>query len=186
MSGPGGLAETSVAARTDAGMLALWNPARFADITSYQAWERALLDEQDIARRVHAGDLAPVSIGADGAFAFTVRAGPPGAVALTSREQRYLRASSRPYLYVSAGVACLSGIEDISADPGPAVTTLAVPAGRCAVTIHLIDWAAEPGATDQRGRASPAALPDFVILICPSTNEKRYRAELQTFDRPGG
>jgi hypothetical protein len=66
------------------------------------------------------------------------------------------------------------------------VTTLAVPAGPCAVTIHLIDWAAENGATDGHGGAHPAALPDFVILICPSADAKRYRAELQTFDRPGG
>jgi len=186
MSGTGGIVETSAAARTDAGMLALWNPARFAHITSYPAWECALLDEHDIARHVQAGDLVPVNIGADGAFGFTVRAGPSGAVALTGREHQHLRASSQRYLYRSAGVACLSGIEDISADPGTAVTTLAVPAGRCAVTIHLIDWAAEPGAIDQHGRATPSALPDFVILICPPADDKHYRAELQTFDRPDG
>ena len=181
-----GIAETSLSARTDAGMLALWNPARFAAITGYQAWEDALLDDQDIERHIRTGDLAPITVGGDGAFAFLVRTGPPGAVALTSREQRHLLASSQPYRYLSEGMACLSGIEDIAADPGPAVTTLAVPAGQCAVTIHLIDWAAEPGAKDRHGRPAPAALPDFVILISPSTQDKRYRTGLQTFDRPDG
>jgi hypothetical protein len=185
MSGTGGITESSLTARTDAGMLALWNPARFAAITSYQAWEHALLDDQDIARHVAAGDLAPINIGGDGAFTFLVRTGPPRAAALTGREQRHLLASSQPYRYLSAGIACLSGIEDISAAPGPAVTTLAVPAGRCDITIHLIDWAAEPGAKDHHGRAAPAALPDFVIHICPSTEDNRYRTELRTFDRPG-
>ena len=85
----------------------------------------------------------------------TARTSPPGAAGLTGREQRHLLASSQPYRYQSEGVACLSGIEDISADPGPAVTTLAVPAGRCDVTIHLIDWAGEPGAKDHHGRAHP-------------------------------
>jgi hypothetical protein len=71
----------------------------------------------------------------------TARTGPRGAAGLTGREQRHLLASSQPYHYLSEGIACLSGIEDISADSGPAVTTLAVPAGRCDVTVHLIDWA---------------------------------------------
>ena len=186
MSSTAGIAGTSLVARTDAGMLALWNPARFTAITGQQAWESALLDDQDIARHVRAGDLVPVNIGGDGAFALVVRIGPPGAVALTGREQRHLAASSRPYLYLSPGAACLSGIEDISADPGPAVATLAVPAGPCAVTIYLIDWAAEPGAKDHHGRPAAAALPDFVILICPAAEGTRYRAEPQTFDRPGG
>lgn len=185
MSGTGDINETSFTARTDAGMLALWNPARFAAITSDHAWEDALLQDQDLARHVQSGDLAPVNIGGDGAFAFTVRIGPPKDVALTGREQRYLLASSQPYRYQSAGVACLSGIEDISPDPGPAVNTLAVPAGQCAVTIYLIDWAAEPGAKDHHGRATPTALPDFVILICPSPEETRYRTKLQTFNHPG-
>jgi len=64
-----GTDESSVVARTGAGMVALWNPARFTAITSHETWEDALLDDQDIARHVRAGDLAPVNIGSDGAFA---------------------------------------------------------------------------------------------------------------------
>jgi len=180
------VAETSLTARTDAGMLALWNPARFTAITDYQTWEDALLDEQDIRNHIRAGDLVPVTIGGDGAFAFLLRTGPAAALALTGREQEYLLVSSQPYLLRSGGTARLSGIEDISASPGPAASTLAIPPGSCSVSIHLIEWDAEPGARDQHGKAAATALPDFVILIAPQADETTaYRTDPQTFDRPG-
>jgi hypothetical protein len=186
MTSTGDITGTSIAARTDAGMLALWNPARFSAIADYQAWENALLEDNDIAQHIHAGELVPINIGSDGAFGFLIRTGPSGTLTLTSREEHYLVASSQPYLYLSGGIACLSGIEDISAAPGPAVATLPVPAGRCAVTIHLIQWDAEPGAKDQHGRPAPGALPDFIVLISSQPAEgTSYRGELQTFDRPG-
>jgi hypothetical protein len=186
MTGTDNVAGALLDAGTDAGMFALWNPARFAAIDSYEAWEDALLEDEDIARHIRAGDLVPVNIGADGAFGFAVRTGPSETTTLTSRERRYLGVSSQPYLYRSAGTACLSGIEHIWADPGPDIATLVIPAGPWAVTIHLIDWAAEPGARDQHGRPGPTALPDFVMLICPPEGDISYRTELQTFVRPGG
>jgi hypothetical protein len=186
MTSTGDVTETSLVARTDAGMLALWNPARFSAIADYQTWENALLEDADIARHIRVGGLVPVNIGGDGAFGLQVRIGPSGTLALTGREEQYLLASSQPYLYLSGGVACLSGIEGICADPDPAVATLAIPAGRCAVTVHLIEWEAEPGAKDHRGGPVPDALPDFVLLIGLQPAEgTRYRAELRTFDRPG-
>jgi hypothetical protein len=186
MTSTADVTETSLVARTDAGLLALWNPARFSAIADYQTWENALLEDADIAQHIHVGGLVPVNIGGDGAFGLQVRTGPSGTLALTGREEQYLLASSQPYLYLSGGVACLSGIEDICADPGPAVATLAIPAGRCAVTVHLIDWEAEPGARDHHGRPGPEALPDFVILVGLRADEgTRYRAELRTFDRLG-
>jgi hypothetical protein len=125
-----GFTDTSLAARTDAGMLALWSPARFSAITDYRSWQDALLEDEDVAEHIHAGGLVPVDIGGDGAFSFLIRTGLSGTLTLTDREQRYLLASSQPYLFLSEGTACLSGIEDISAEPGPAVTTLAIPAGQ--------------------------------------------------------
>jgi hypothetical protein len=177
--------QTSLLAATDAGMHALWNPARFTGITDYPSWEDELLDDDDIARHVQAGELVPVNIGGDGAFQFLVRVGTTGqAPALTSREERHLLASSQAYLYLSDGTAHLTGIEHIQADPGPAVPTLTIPPGPNAVTIHLIDWAAEPGAKDADGKPASGALPDFVILISPDTiNAEPYRTQLQTFDR---
>jgi hypothetical protein len=184
MTGAGALTETSLLAATDAGMHALWNPARFTGITDYQTWEDALLEDDDITEHVRAGELVPINIGSDGAFQFLVRIGTPDqAPALTSREKQHLLASSQPYLYLSDGSARLTGIEHISADPGPDTRALTIPAGPNAVTIHLIDWDTEPGARDARGKPASRALPDFVILISPEDTTGTYRTLLQTFDR---
>jgi hypothetical protein len=87
-------------------------------------------------------------------------------------------------LYLSDGTARLTGIEHICADPGPAAPALTVPAGTHAVTIHLIDWSAEPDARDRQGKPASGALPDFVVLISPErTTGNPYRARLQTFSR---
>lgn len=66
----------------------------------------------------------PINIRSDGAFQLLVRVGTAGqAPALTSREKQYLMVSSQPYLLLSHGTACLSGIEYIGANLGPPVTT---------------------------------------------------------------
>jgi hypothetical protein len=163
----------------------LWNPSRFTGITSYQTWEDALLEDDDIAGHVRAGELVPISIGGDGAFHFLIRFGAAGqAPALTSREKQYLLVSSQDYLYLSDGSAFLTGIEHVCAVPSPGTPALIIPAGPNAVTIHLIDWAAEPGATDAHGKLVSGALPDFVVLISPdSVPGNPYRTLLQTFDR---
>jgi hypothetical protein len=185
MTTEGAITETALLAATDAGMHALWNPARFTSITDYPTWESALLEDDDITQRIQAGELVPVNIGSDGAFQFLVRVGTAGQPpSLTSRERQYLMVSSQPYLYLSDGTACLSGIEHIGANLGPPVTTLDVPAGPCAVTIHLIEWDAEPGAKDALGNPAPGVLPDFVVLVSPGgTTANPYRIQLQTFDR---
>jgi hypothetical protein len=185
MTGVSAVSETALIATTDAGMHALWNPSRFSDITDYETWEHALLEDDDISRRVRAGELVPVSIGGDGAFQFLVRVGTTSQPAgLTSRETQYLLASSQPYLYLSDGTARHTGLEHVCADPGPAVPSLTVPAGPNAVTIHLIDWDAEPGARDDQGKPASGALPDFVVLISPEeTTGNVYRTTLQTFER---
>lgn len=185
MTSTGAITETTLLAATDAGMYALWTPSRFTGITDYETWENALLEDDDITQRVQAGELVPINIGGDGAFQFLVRVSTASqAPALTSRERQHLLASSQPYRYLSDGTARLSGIEHIRADPGPATPTLTVPAGPSAVTIHLIDWGAEPGAKDARGKPASWALPDFVVLINPEdTTGNPYRTRLRTFDR---
>jgi hypothetical protein len=185
MTRAGTITETTLTAATDAGMHALWNPSRFTDITDYKTWEDALLEDDDITRRIQAGELVPVNIRSDGAFQFLIRVGTPGqAPALTSRERAHLLASSQPYLYLSDGAACLTGLERICADPGQGTAALTVPVGPNAVTVHLIDWPAEPGARDRQGKPASGALPDFVVLISPAeTTRTRYRTRLETFDR---
>jgi hypothetical protein len=59
-------------------MHALWNPSRVTDITGYQTWEDALLDDDDITEHVRAGKLVPINIGSDGASQFLVRVGTAG------------------------------------------------------------------------------------------------------------
>ncbi len=185
MTGADHVAEASLAAVTDAGMHALWNPSRFTGITDYQSWEDALLEDDDIAGHIRARHLVPISVGGDGAFQFLVRIAAPGqAATLTSREEQYLLASSQPYLYLSDGSAHLTGIEHISATPGPGTAALPIPAGPRSVTIHLIDWDSEPGARDADGKPAATALPDFVVLINPErTASSSYRTRLQAFDR---
>jgi hypothetical protein len=48
--------------------------------------------------------------------------------------------------------------------------------------IHLIDWGAEPDSVDSKGKAIPAALPDFVVLVNPNPNRTIVtRSEPETF-----
>jgi hypothetical protein len=187
MTGEGAVTETEFVAVTDAGMHAIWDPSRFPGVIDYQTWEHALLDDENITRCVQAGELVPINIRSDGAFQFLVRVGARRQVpALTSRERHHLVVSSQPYLYLSCGDARLTGLEHICADPDPSAPTLTIPAGPHAVTIHVIDWRAEPGALDDRGEPTSGALPDFVVLITPEDatgSGNRYRTRVETFDR---
>ena len=73
MSSADAITEITLLAATDAGMHALWNPSRFTGITDYETWESALLEDDDLTRRVQAGDLVPINIGFDGVRQFLVR-----------------------------------------------------------------------------------------------------------------
>jgi hypothetical protein len=169
---------------TDAGMGALWAPDSFAAVVDYLAWESELLDDRDIARHIAEGAFVPVNVGGDGAFQVVARVGDPSVRAqLTERERGYTLVASEPYLLITVGDAVISGIEHVEAE---ARSGLRVPlsAGRWTVTIFLIDWAAEPGQTDDAGGPAVTALPDFVILINPEDEaERKYRTKVQTFER---
>jgi hypothetical protein len=178
-------AELSCVAHTDAGMLAIWDPASFATVVDYDTWEVALLDDKDIIGHVGQGGLVPICIGADGAWGVTLRVGTGDQRAdLTEREKQYLIVSSEPYLFVSAGLVCVSGLEAITAEPDEAVSRLAMPIGRFVAMIHLIDWAEEPGAKNDRGEPTARALADFVVLLNHEIDEEpRYRTRIETFER---
>ncbi|MFG3223879.1 hypothetical protein ACGF07_03710 [Kitasatospora sp. NPDC048194] len=107
----------------------------------HDSWERELLEDEDVSRHIRAGSFIPVHIGGDGAFGLLVRVGAQGRPAeLSRREAGHLVVSSSPYLFVSTGLACLSGIEDVSAEPDDAVLGVPVEPGEHAVTVHMIDW----------------------------------------------
>jgi hypothetical protein len=168
---------------TDAGMLAVWNPKQFTSIVDYDSWERELLEDKDILRRVRAGHLVPINFGRDFTAAVTVRIEPLANPRLSEREARYAFFASDPYLYVSDGELCLTGLEGIERDPSPA-SVMAIAPGRYQVTIHILDWDLEPGAKDESGRPTANALPDYLVLVSPeSAPDFAYRTELETFDR---
>jgi hypothetical protein len=170
---------------TDNGMWAVWDHARFAHVTSYETWEPELLEDADLLRHIEAGALVPIGIGGDGSFEFEVRVGSARAPAeLSDRERRYLTVSSEPYRLVTAGKAFVSGIEYIHADPEPHVLALQLEPGTCAVTIHMIEWDAEPGTRDASGAPGKNALPDFVVLVNPAVPGTAFRREVQTFPTP--
>lgn len=175
--------EGSCTLSTDAGMHALWAPEPFADVHDHDTWDTELGENADIQRHVVAGNLVPINIGSDGAAAFIVRVGDRGEPArLSERETRYLLVSSQPYLLTTRGHAFVSGIEHVAVDASQGPThAIHVANGKHSVTIHLIDWKAEPDATRDDGTPVDHALPDFVILINPADHATNYRKNLTTF-----
>ena len=60
---------------------------------------------------------------------------------------------------------------------------MAIPNGRWIVTVHLVDWAAEPGSVDTDGEPGPDALADFVVVLEPERSvPSPYSRRLVTFD----
>jgi hypothetical protein len=87
--------EGSCILSTDSGMHVLWAPAPFANVHDYDTWDNELGEDADIQRHVVAGNLVPINIGSDGAFAFVVRVGAGSEPArLSERETQYLTVSS--------------------------------------------------------------------------------------------
>lgn len=182
--------EADAVLSTDAGSWLLWQPEAFAHVHDYDTWATELYEATDMLRHVRSGVAVPISIDSDGASGFRVRVGRtrgrlrgPKPVELTARERRHLVLSSDPYLLVSHGRVVASGIEHVGpADPERHLA-LDLPAGRWAVTAHLIQWDAEPGATDENDGPTADALPDFVLLLNPEEDPTPpYRQSLATFD----
>jgi hypothetical protein len=173
---------------TDSGMLCLWDPAGFAAVADYDAWEQELCEDKDIVRHIKAGHLVPVNTdrGIDGAFAVILRVGEVDRPAtLTEREAGYILAESEPYLLVSTGRICLSGLEQVEGHPGREVGCLPAAEGQYAAKVYFIAWDDEPGMKDRRGRPKPGALPDFVLLVNPKPKGRtRFRTKVHALESP--
>lgn len=169
-------------------MLVLWDPQRFEAVVDDDTWEDELLEDEDIVRHIQAGALVPLNVGGDGAFGVLVRSGTAATpAALTERESAHQLVASQPYHFVSRGRALVSGIEHVSGSVSDGVIEHSVSEGRYAVVIHLIDWQAETGSQDGRGRPVPGALPDFVVLINPAQpGQGSFRTAVRTFEAPNG
>lgn len=170
---------------TDSGMLALWAPQHFDSITSYESWERELLEDTDISRHILQGAFVPLNVHADGAYDCAIRVGDLNAPAtLSERESRYLLVSSEPYLFRSLGSLAVSGLEHIGRSPGGAASIVPLASGDWAATVHLIDWTQEPGAKSPNGKPTANALPDFAVFLNPSAPDSQYRIKVDTFEAP--
>jgi hypothetical protein len=167
--------------RTDSGMCLIWNPRSFAGITDFESWERELFEEGDLQRHILAGEAVPINIRSDGAFALLARVGTDEIAERTERETIYTVVSSDPYLFRSDGEACASGIEHVSGQMLREVLRIPIPPGQWSVCIHLIDWKAESGSSDESGHPLADALPDFVVLFNIASRDERFRSEIVTF-----
>lgn len=173
--------EFSVVADTGSGAVALWDAASFTHVTDQATWEMELID-LDEAGHVSDGHLVPLNILCDGRYRVSVRFSAETAPVLDAREAVYREMESEPYLLRSNGTVHVTGVEYIGNyqdDEPPQAFTL--PAGEYAATVHMLDWEQEPGMLLPDGDAAPGALPDFVVLIGPVTDQKFRRADV-TFD----
>ncbi|NNU26934.1 hypothetical protein [Isoptericola sediminis] len=157
--------EVTSTVRTDAGLFALWRTSRFSEVAGIDEWEDRVAGDSALAAVIAEGALVPINIGGDGAYEFTVRVVSELGT-LTEREEAFRVVSSQPYLLVSDGMVALGGLEAVGEDFGAPMPEIPLDSGRYAVQIHLIDWKAEPGATDADGMPTTNALADFVIEMC--------------------
>lgn len=160
-------------------MLALWVPTAFSAVVDYDSWETHV--HEHLPDAVAAGDLVPINVESDGSWGLRVANSTDG---LTDREREYEVVTSEPYLLVVAGgKAHLSGLEDVGT-PASAPLELALPDGRYAVRVTIVDWDREPGARGPDGRPTSTALPDFVVQIGPALDSETFRTNEVTFDSP--
>ena len=175
---------SSFAAATNAGLFGIWQPTAFAHIDTLDTWEDEVADDQGLSRAIVEGTFVPINIGGDGAFQFEVRGTDERGV-LTARERSYLVVSSEPYLLVSDGTVALGGLESVGDYGAQAAWQFELDSGRYSVSVHLLDWRAEPGYSNADGSPRDDALPDFIILLSPeSAAVRKYRQSVETFVRP--
>jgi hypothetical protein len=175
---------SSFAAATKAGLFGIWQPKAFAHVDTLDAWEDEVADDRGLSRAIAEGTFVPINIGGDGAFQFEVR-GTDEQRVLTARERSYLVVSSERYLLVSDGTVASGGLESVGAYGAQAAWQFELDPGKYSVSVHLLDWRAEPGYSNADGSPRDGALPDFVVLLSPELAAVQdYRQSVETFVRP--
>lgn len=109
---------------TDAGIVVLFDPAHFAEVSDQESWERALVEDADILRHIAAGHLVPLHAGSDGRFDVTIE------------EVETLEGVPAYRLDVKTD-AVLAGLERIHCAPEASLPRLALAPGSYAVAIDL-------------------------------------------------
>jgi hypothetical protein len=166
-------------------MHALWSPDAFKSVSDYDSWAVELEEDKDVRRHVRKGSLVPINVGGDCVAEIELRVGPLGG-GLTSREQRYLVVTSKPYRLVSHGRIAVGGLEHVEATASRPARSAALPSGEWSVVIHLLAWDDEPGAKTKSGKPSSKALPDYLVILSSERPEGRFRTSLHTVPPPGG
>ncbi|MBN2652577.1 MAG: hypothetical protein JXR63_09345 [Spirochaetales bacterium] len=168
---------------TDSGMLCLFNYANFTHVVDYDSWDKELCEDKDIIRHIEQGEFVPISFG-DGAFDVIIRINEEAV--LSEREKKYLVVQSKPYKLISTGKVCLSPLETVGKEISDRLYQFSLPSGTYKVIVNMIEWGEEPGALDEKGRPTPAALPDFIIFIEKITNSQNenFSTSVETFERP--
>ncbi|MGW3522273.1 hypothetical protein [Streptomyces olivaceus] len=96
----------------------------------------------------------------------------------------YLLVSSEPYLLFSDGELELGGLEGVGNYSGVEIVRISLGSGQYAITVHLLDWQAEPGSQGTDENLSPDALPDSIVEIFADSREPScYRVKIETFER---
>tara|TARA_Y100001933_G_C18952353_1_gene544376 strand:+ start:260 stop:1318 length:1059 start_codon:yes stop_codon:yes gene_type:complete len=181
----GNLIEYRKVITTNAGMYGIWDIPAFSHISDYDEWEMELLEDQDIEKHIDLGVFAPIYIRSDGVADVLIRVGTESVIAiLTERESKYKYVSSNEYLLDTHGELGLSGIEFIGNTIDEDIGVLQVNQGKYAATIHLISWDDEPNMRKEDGTAKEEALPDFVVLINPTHEDRVFRKTVETFETP--
>lgn len=165
---------------TMSGMWALWDYEQYKNITSYEEWEKHLLEDADIEKQIDMAKFVPVYIHSDGCYQFRVKVNET----LDKRERKYVMKQSEEYLFETNGTAVVSGIDNIDGNVrDDECIKLTLDKGAYSVVIYLIEWDEEPGMVLENGEAAPNALPDFIVNINSIKNTTgTYRTSIETFD----
>ncbi|XVV10936.1 hypothetical protein ACQP2X_39780 [Actinoplanes sp. CA-131856] len=164
-------------------MFALWQPEYFDGRAGVDQWDSLFTDDTAIADFVAEGVFVPINLGIDGGFQFVVKVG-QGESLISERESEYIAVSSEPYRFVSHGNGVLSRLELVGTRSDPEVHAIPLASGQYAVIVHLLDWEAEPGSSNEDGSPVPNALPDFIVELHPDRGVSKFRTKVETFDRP--
>ena len=156
-------------------MHGLWSPDACREVGE-QNWGKHFVENAAIEAHIQRGEFVPIYVHSDGAPVIETRVGSKGSpAALTEQEKKWLKTKSEPYLFVSHGVANISGIEYIGGEPTAAVAGIRVAPGRWQVTVYLLQW---PEETFDKKTNYP---PDFLVTLNPDDTKLSYRQSVETF-----